>query len=94
MVATAAPSKPEPMHDISRLRWRARRGMKELDVLLARWLDLRAPCASGAELEAFERLLACEDSDLWPWMLGRGAPADPELGAIVGQIRAADPTRA
>lgn len=82
------------MHDLSRLRWRARRGMKELDVLLARWLDARGASASDAELEAFERLLACEDADLWPWMLGRGAPADPELGAIVGQIRAVDPARA
>jgi len=27
---------------------------------------------------------------LWPWMLGRGAPEDPELGALVGQIRTAD----
>ena len=82
------------MADLQKLRWRARRGMKELDVLLARWLDVHGPSASRAELEAFERLLACEDSDLWPWLLGRGGPADPELGTIVGQIRAADPARA
>ena len=76
--------------DLNRLRWRARRGMKELDVLFARWLDLHGPTSTPPELEVFERLLACEDSDLWPWMLGRGEPKDPELRALVGQIRTPD----
>ena len=75
---------------IERLRWRARRGMKELDVLLARWLDARAAAASPAELEAFARLLAREDTELWPWMLGRSSPEDAELQALVGQIRSSD----
>lgn len=76
--------------DLGRLRWRARRGMKELDVLLARWLDRYGPGATPAQLEAFERLLAREDPELMPWLLGRVAPHDPELGALVGQIRAID----
>ena len=76
--------------DLKRLRWRARRGMKELDVLFSRWLDARGASTTAPEREAFERLLAREDSELWPWMLGRGEPEDPELRALVGQIRAAD----
>ena len=76
--------------DLKRLRWRARRGMKELDVLFARWLDAHGPSSTTVEREAFERLLAREDSDLWPWMLGRGEPEDPELRALVGQIRTPD----
>ncbi len=80
------------MTDLNRLRWRARRGMKELDVVLARWLDQHGSSASTIELEAFERLLAREDSELWPWVLGRATPEDPALGALVGQIRAADRT--
>lgn len=73
---------------LSRLRWRSRRGMKELDVLLNRWLDRRGESASIELLATYERLLECEDAELWPWMLGRGAPSEPELRALVEDIRA------
>jgi len=41
-----------------RLRWRCRRGMKELDVLLERYGTRRLPHAPPAERQAFARLLA------------------------------------
>ena len=75
--------------NLARLRWRARRGMKELDVVLNRWLDRHGESATVGQLALFERLLESEDSDLWPWMLGRSAPADAELRALVDDIRAA-----
>ena len=78
------------MSNLSKLRWRARRGMKELDVVLNRWLDRRGESASADELATFERLLACEDSDLWPWMLGRSRPDDAALAELVDEVRAAD----
>ena len=74
---------------IAKLRWRARRGMKELDVVLNRWLDRHAESATPQELALFERLLETEDSELWPWVLGRSAPADAELKALVDELRAA-----
>ena len=80
----------ESDRNLDRLRWRARRGMKELDVLLARWLDTRGATAGAAELEVFERLLAREDTEIWPWLLGRSAPADVETRTLVGQIRTPD----
>jgi antitoxin CptB len=70
----------------SRLRWRCRRGMRELDVLLERWLDEHW-CAAGAEDRvSFERLLDCEDDRLWAWMTGRETPSDEALAAIVRRI--------
>jgi len=78
------------MHDpavIGRLRWRARRGMQELDRLLARWLDAHADPAHAHRLPDFERLLETEDDVLWTWMSGRGAPAEPELQQLVDEIR-------
>jgi antitoxin CptB len=75
-------------HDLGRLRWRCRRGMKELDRLLVAWLDRHGATASAPELDRFVRLLDAEDPDLWHWVTGRRAPADPELEALVGQIRA------
>lgn len=73
---------------LQRLRWRSRRGMRELDQLFARYLD-RAWCdAAGDEQAAFERLLACEDDRLWRWFLGYEVPEDVELHALVERIRA------
>lgn len=74
---------------LSRLRWRCRRGMRELDQLLCAWLERRAPLADAAELGAFEALLAAEDSELWAWLMGR-APAPAEHAALVDALRQPD----
>jgi antitoxin CptB len=72
-----------------RLRWRCRRGMRELDQLLERYLDHRWLGAEPSERAAFERLLACEDDQLWRWFLSRAEPGDPELDAAVRHVLAA-----
>jgi len=63
-----------PPADKARLRWRCRRGMKELDVLLERYLDQRFAIASAAEQALFLQLLDCEDPDLWSWVIGHAEP--------------------
>ncbi|MBB5206960.1 succinate dehydrogenase assembly factor 2 [Chiayiivirga flava] len=75
--------------DLPRLRWRARRGMRELDRLLLGYLDVRWQNAEPCERAAFERLLACEDTALWRWFLGHDRPDDAELDALVRHILAA-----
>lgn len=74
--------------ELSRMRWRCRRGMRELDVLLERWLDVRWPDATSAERHAFDRLLDSEDDLLWEWCTGRSRPADRQLEAILEQVLA------
>ncbi len=74
--------------ELRRLRWRCRRGMRELDQLLERYLDLRWPHASDAERGVFLRLLDCEDDRLWRWFLGHETPHDVDLQALVERIRA------
>ena len=71
-----------------RLRWRCRRGVRELDQLCLRYLDRVWGGASPDERHTFERLLACEDDRLWRWFLGHEAPDDTELHALVERIRA------
>ena len=73
---------------MGRLRWRARRGMQELDRLLARWLDVHETAGGAAQLASFERLLETEDDVLWSWMTGRTRPADTQMSALVDEIRA------
>lgn len=73
---------------LGRLRWRARRGTLEMDAMLERWLQHRADYAEAAELDAFERLLACEDHLLQRWFLAYQACPDAELATLVEAIRA------
>ena len=76
--------------ELNRLRWRCRRGMKELDQLLVRYIDRCHAGADAADRAAFEALLACEDDQLWRWFLGRDTPTDPELQRIVQRIVSLD----
>jgi antitoxin CptB len=74
--------------ELRRLRWRCRRGMRELDQLFERYLDLRWAQASEDEHGVFRRLLDCEDDRLWRWFLGHETAADVDLQALVERIRA------
>jgi len=72
--------------ELKRLRWRCRRGMRELDVLMTRYLDHGWPQASEDERKVFLRLLDCEDDKLWQWFMGRERPTDKEIDALVQRI--------
>ncbi|MEO6967415.1 MAG: succinate dehydrogenase assembly factor 2 [Rhodanobacteraceae bacterium] len=74
---------------LKRLRWRCRRGTRELDALLGGWLDRHAAGANGAALDAFDDLLDQPDPDLWDWLTGHAPPPRADWRAIVAQIRSA-----
>ena len=74
---------------LKRLRWRCRRGMRELDRLLEHYLDRGWRNAEPSARARFERLLASEDDQLWRWFLGHTSPSDPELEAAVRDVLAA-----
>ncbi len=60
---------------LNRLKWRCRRGMRELDVLLTRYLAERWPTASQAEQSAFEHFLELPDPEIYDLCLRRaGSP--------------------
>jgi antitoxin CptB len=72
--------------EIKRLRWRCRRGMRELDQLMLRYLDTRWPIADDAERKLFLQLLDCEDDKLWRWFMGLERPEEQSIDAIVRLI--------
>ncbi len=78
---------------LRRLRWRARRGMLENDLILARFLDRHAEELGAAEHAALARLLDLPDGELLDLLLGRGEPADlprdHALRAMLARLRAA-----
>jgi antitoxin CptB len=71
----------------SRLRWQCRRGMRELDVLLSRYLEREYPQAAEMEQRAFERLLQLSDPELMSYLLIGHDPEDPELARVVQRLR-------
>lgn len=72
--------------DLDRMRWAARRGMLELDLVLAPFVEDRYMDLSPADKALFQRLMLSEDQDLFSWFLRRQQPEDGELIPIVKQI--------
>ena len=72
----------------ARLRWRARRGTRELDALFGGWLDQRYASADEAQRQAFDELLDAQDPDLWDWVMGHARPPRADWQAIIDDIRA------
>ena len=66
-----------------RLSWQCRRGLKETDVLLNKFLNEVFLEDTPAHQKMFERLLQCEDADMFLWFTRREEPEDPELAAFV-----------
>jgi antitoxin CptB len=75
------------MSEMSRLRWLCRRGMKELDVILLRYLENSYESASTAEQNRFRELLQMPDPDLYNLLLGREVTDDPDLMCFLRQLR-------
>ncbi len=74
--------------ETARLRWRCRRGMREVELLLEAFLDGRGCEELGKrERAAFERLLGCSDQELLGYLYGRVTPSDREMAWIVSRIR-------
>jgi antitoxin CptB len=77
--------------EIARLRWRCRRGMRELDVLLTRYLERTYRGTSPGERAVFEQLLELPDPELFGYLVGRTQPGEAIQGEIVARIRREQP---
>jgi antitoxin CptB len=75
----------------ARLRWRARRGLLENDLILTRYLDAREMDMSDEEVDAFSRLMDIPDNDLMDLLLVRQEPKGeldlPQIHALLQQLR-------
>ena len=72
---------------LSRLKWACRRGMLELDVLFMPFVEEAFNDLSYKDKELFERLLTCDDPDLWGWIMGHEDCADVELKRMIAIIK-------
>lgn len=66
------------MNRQTRMRWRCRRGMLELDIVLQRFMDHHYDQLDEYQLELFEALLLLPDHDLWSKIIrATEIPDDP-----------------
>jgi antitoxin CptB len=75
-----------------RLRWRARRGLLENDIVLTRFLDRHEAGLGAAEVAALGQLLDLTDNELLDLLLARAelprAIDNPDTRTLLGQLRA------
>lgn len=62
--------------------------MKELDVLLERFLAAEYHALDAPQRSAFEHLLDADDPELYAWLVAGAAAPDPAHAAIIRRIRA------
>jgi antitoxin CptB len=77
----------------SRLRWRARRGLLENDLIVTRFLDRHELDLSDAEVGALTVLFELTDNDLLDLLLARKEPSEtlhqPDVLRVLEKLRAA-----
>ena len=71
------------MSESDRIRWQCRRGLLELDLVLAKFLDRHLENLLPEQLAAFRALLDYPDNDLWDFLNGKRLPPDPASRAII-----------
>ena len=77
------------MKELERIRWRCRRGLLELDIVLGRFAEQHYAGLDEAQQAAFDVLLDMPDTVLWDMIVGRLEAAQNEQQALLEKIRAA-----
>jgi len=73
------------MDELARLRWQCRRGTKELDFLLNRYLETGYLTADQEEKTLFVELLEMEDDELSAVLMAE-VEVTEEMKVLVGKI--------
>ena len=71
----------------SRLLWRCRRGIKEMDIILQDFVNNSYEQLGNEDKDAFSNLLDEQDLDILNWIMGKDEPADSKLIGIINIIK-------
>lgn len=70
-----------------KLKWKCRRGMKELDLLMEGYLANGYPSASAAHQEAFEKLLDYQDPLILDLLFGKVQDDDVDIQSLIELLK-------
>lgn len=71
----------------ARIQWACRRGMRELDLSIMPFFEYDFDGLSEEDKTVFVRLLACDDPDLFNWLMNHGEPQDSGLKRMINLIQ-------
>ena len=71
------------MKELDRIRWRCRRGMLELDIVLQGFVDKHYMQLNKTELKHFDTLLCLPDNDLWDMITSKKELEDIKLRPVL-----------
>ena len=71
----------------SRLLWRCRRGIREMDIVLTEFLQQSYDTLPDDSKKAFVQLLDEPDLDILNWIMGKGEPENIALKNIILLVR-------
>ena len=74
---------------LERLKWKSRRGLLELDLVLDRFWKESGARMNDDDVAALGRLLAMPDNDLLDLVMGRAEIPETHLRAMLQKLRAA-----
>ena len=75
------------MSEMSQLRWRCRRGAKELDIVMNRYLEQMYEDAEPSQQAAFKELLMVEDPTVFDLLLERIDAQNDEQQTLLVTLR-------
>ncbi|MCD4483971.1 succinate dehydrogenase assembly factor 2 [Chromobacterium vaccinii] len=73
--------------ELKRIRWRSRRGLLELDLVLEKFFAGPFDQLAPAQIDAYRQLLDLPDTDFLDVVNGKADLDDPELMDIVAILR-------
>ncbi|MAS82065.1 MAG: hypothetical protein CMF45_05190 [Legionellales bacterium] len=71
----------------SRLLWRCRRGIREMDIVLQEFLNQSYDMLNDADKSSFSQLLNEADLDILNWIMEKDEPRNDGLKNIITLIR-------
>ncbi len=74
--------------ELNHIRWNCRRGMLELDLVLARFLERHYAALGPSGRAAFGELLEMPDNDLWDLILGKLDSHNTSWQTVLALLRA------
>ena len=76
------------MIDRGRARWRSRRGMLELDLILVAFVEREFDLLGAADQARYIELLTLDDFEIWDWLQGVAEPP-AQYAELITRIRPA-----
>lgn len=64
------------------------RGTREMDIIMGRFAKAHVPHMTADQLAAYDRLLTCQDPDVYDWYIGKTPVPDSEKSDVVDMLLA------